>query len=352
MSREFLRPRRRMSVTIAMSLLLAIASACGGGASTAAGADEHIQITVSGYPVALYGLPYEVAIDKGIFKQNRIVIDKIVPASGGGTSVRAMTAGKLAFGEVATGAALQAYNAGAPVVIVAGSVPDLNDGYSITRKDAPFTSMQDLKGHVLGYTNPGSVTEVTQRLLIDQAGLQAKDFTFKSTGGLTEGLTLLKQGQVDMVALTDPQFTVEAGKGKIKAVFSSSQYIKSFQQTVIATSPLIVKENPDLIRRYLLSYKQAVEWIQAHPDEAGAIFAKYGEYDVAASQTAVKRLVTPVHWSLAISLEGLNLLLRGCLLAGVLKPGTDINWSEILNQSFLPAGTDKLDVTKINSLKS
>jgi NitT/TauT family transport system substrate-binding protein len=329
---------------------MASISGCGGGTSTAGG-DEHIQITVSGYPVALYGLPYEVGIDKGIFKQNRIVIDKIVPASGGGTSVRAMTAGRLAFGEVATGAALQAYNAGAPVVIVAGSVPDLNDGYSITRKDATFSSMQDLKGKVLGYTNPGSVTEVTQRLLIEQAGMQAKDFIFKSTGGLTEGLTLLKQGQVDMVALTDPQFTVEAAKGGIKAVFSSSQYIKQFQQTVIATSPIIVKENPDLIRRYLISYKQSVEWIQAHPDEAGAIFAKYGEYDVAASQSAVKRLINPSHWALAINLEGMNLLLKGCRLAGVLKAGTDINWSEVLDQRFLPAGIEKVDITKIISLK-
>lgn len=347
----FLRLPRRLPVTIAIALLLASATACRGGATSSGGAVDHIQITVSGYPTALYGLPYEVGIDKGIFKQNRIVVDKIVPATGGGTSVRAMTAGRLAFGEVATGAALQAYNAGAPVVIVAGGVPDLNDGYSITRKDAPFTSMQDLKGHVLGYTNPGSVTEVTQRLLIDQAGLQARDFTFKSTGGLTEGLTLLKQGQVDMVGLTDPQFTVEAAKGTIKAVFPSSQYIKRFQQTVIATSPLIVKENPDLIRRFLLSYKQAVEWIQGHPDEAGAVFAKYGEYDVSASQTAVKRLIDPVHWTLAINLEGLNLLLRGSVLAGVLKAGTDINWSEVLNQSFLPAGTEKLDLTRVTSLK-
>jgi NitT/TauT family transport system substrate-binding protein len=339
-------------VTITIGLLLASVSACGGSASTGgAAADDHIQITVSGYPTALYGLPYEVGIDKGIFKQNRIVVDKIVPTSGGGTSVRALTSGKLAFGEVATGAALQAFNAGAPVVIVAGAVPDLNDGYSITRKDAPFNSLQDLKGRVLGYTNPGSVTEVTQRLLIDQAGLQAKDFTFKSTGGLTEGLTLLKQGQVDMVGLTDPQFTVEAAKGTIKSVFTSSQYIKQFQQTVIATSPLMVKENPDLIRRYLLSYKQSVEWIQAHPDEAGAVFGKYGEYDVTASQTVVKRLINPVHWTLALNLEGLNLLLRGSRLAGVLKPGTEITWSEALNQSFLPAGTDKLDTTKIISLK-
>src|SRR5258707_10219111 len=111
------RPRGRVPVTVAIALLLALAAACGGGASSSVGAVDHIQITVSGYPTALYGLPYEVGIDKGIFKQNRIVVDKIVPASGGGTSVRAMTAGKLAFGEVATGAALQAYNAGAPVVI-------------------------------------------------------------------------------------------------------------------------------------------------------------------------------------------------------------------------------------------
>jgi NitT/TauT family transport system substrate-binding protein len=77
-------------------------------------------ITVTHWGSAFYGAPYAVAMEKGFFKAHGVDITGILTSNGGGTSVRNTLAGDLPFGEVALPAAIQAINAGQPLVIIGG----------------------------------------------------------------------------------------------------------------------------------------------------------------------------------------------------------------------------------------
>ena len=64
------------------------------------------------------GAPYGVAIDKGFFKKAGVDITGVISGEGGGTSVRAVIASSLGFGETSPAAAIAAINQGQDLKIV------------------------------------------------------------------------------------------------------------------------------------------------------------------------------------------------------------------------------------------
>ena len=56
------------------------------------------EIVVSNYGVTTNGMPYAVAMAKGFFKQQGADVTGILTSDGGGTTVRTMLGGSLAYG--------------------------------------------------------------------------------------------------------------------------------------------------------------------------------------------------------------------------------------------------------------
>ncbi len=61
-----------------------------------AGADE---IAVGNYGIAANGMPYAVALEKKLYQQEGANVTGIISSQGGGTSIRNMLAGGVAYGE-------------------------------------------------------------------------------------------------------------------------------------------------------------------------------------------------------------------------------------------------------------
>src|SRR6185295_98014 len=76
------------------------------------------EISVTQWGQSLYGAPFAVGMDKGLFKQAGIDITGIIGSGGGGTTVRNILASSTPYGEVALSAALAAANQGIDLVIV------------------------------------------------------------------------------------------------------------------------------------------------------------------------------------------------------------------------------------------
>ncbi|MDQ0217240.1 hypothetical protein ELQ35_08100 [Peribacillus cavernae] len=341
--------------TVMILLLMLILAGCGGKDSASStvesekkgkGKMDEIEISVTHYPTGLYGVPYNVGIDKGFFEEEGIKIKKIVGSSGGGTTVRNVLSGDLPFGDVSTSAVLQSYLAGAPLKIVGGGVQSVSDLVYVTRKDDKIEKVEDLKGKTWAFTNPGSVSETTSQLVLDAAGIDPKSLKLVASGGVSEGLTLLKEGEVDATLMLEPAYSVQ--KNDWKALFRVSDHVSAYQQSVIITSPQVIKQNPGLVKRFLAAYQKSVEWTYANPDEAGKIFAKYAEIDEAASVAALKDLEE--HWNSKIEVDSMNNVTKGMQLANTLKKGEEIVWEEVLDMSFLPE-EQRLDPSKLDSNK-
>src|SRR5680860_1139166 len=210
-------PPRLAALFAVLALALA---ACGGGeketapAATGDGGSDDIfemEITVTHFPTLLYAVPYLAGIEQGFFEEEGIRITGFAGSEGGGTTVRNVLAGGLPFGEVATPAAAQAYMAGAPIVAVGGGVQSVAELNWVTSLDSELHSIEDLPGHSVGYTSPGSVTQSTLNLSLANAGIDLEQVDARAMGGIGEGLTALGGGAIDAASNLEPVFSLDRG---------------------------------------------------------------------------------------------------------------------------------------------
>src|SRR5215813_1936951 len=101
---------RKLSKTLFGTLLLAAVAA-----PLPASAED---ILVTQYKADPSGAPYGVAIDKGFFKDAGLDITGVVSGEGGGTSVRAVIASSLGYGETSPAGVIAAIDGGQDIKIV------------------------------------------------------------------------------------------------------------------------------------------------------------------------------------------------------------------------------------------
>src|SRR5258708_8320859 len=106
-------------------------------ALVAAQAARAEQIVVSNYAVTTNGMPFAVAMDKGYFKEFGANVDGILTSDGGGTTVRNLLGGKLAYGEPAVSAIASAGQGGAPPRTANRTTPPLPQFHSTPHPTPP-----------------------------------------------------------------------------------------------------------------------------------------------------------------------------------------------------------------------
>ena len=100
-----------------------------------------------------------MALEKKFFQAEGVDITGIISSEGGGTTVRNMVAGGVIFGEMNPAAFIAAVQAGAKVRLVADTVPLIAGLVWAVKADSPIKTLQDIKGHKVGYTNPKSTSQ-------------------------------------------------------------------------------------------------------------------------------------------------------------------------------------------------
>lgn len=324
---------RLAAATIALTVTLA---GCGGGentdsaATTGGGGVREVSISVT-HPTDLYGLPWKVGMEKGFFEETGIKIAEIIPGEGGGSTLRNILSGKLPFGEVATTAVVKGYLAGAPVKVIGGGVQSVGDITFVSMANNPSVkSFKDVKRW--GFSNPGSITEALAYLLPEEVGLPPGSVERVPTGGTGAGIALLEAGDID-VFYAPPRVLLE-NKDKFRVLAQTSEFLPSFQQTVILSNPSYLEQHPDDARALLAGYAESVEWIQENPEEAGEIYAELGEISPEIGVEIVKTAVEENYWGVAFNPAALETAAKGLAATGGPK---EIPWSEVFTDEYLPA---------------
>src|SRR5258708_14938261 len=186
-------------------------------ALVAAQAARAERVVVSNCAVTTNGMPFAVAMDKGYFKEFGANVDGILTSDGGGTTVRNLLGGKLAYGEAAVSAIVSAVQGGADLRIVSGNVHTVAEFYWVAMPKSPVNSLKDLKGRKLGYTNPRSTSQALAILLIEANPLEANKVELVRTGGFRAGLTLLEIGGVGVVPVPEPPWAQNQGQRQLIA---------------------------------------------------------------------------------------------------------------------------------------
>lgn len=305
------------------------------------------EVTVTHWPLLLYNPPYQVAMENGYFEEEGIDIEGVAGSEGGGTTVRNVVTGGLPFGEVATPAAVNAYYAGSPLTIVAGTVNTPGTINWVTPKESDVEEMADLEGKTIGYTSAGSVTQNTSALSVARSDeLDVEDVEFKAMGGVSEGLTALEEETIDVAANLDPVFSSQQLDSEPwQVVFWAKDYIPEFLQTVLVVGPDIIEENPDVIEGYIRARNRGVEFVQENPAETAEIFASYNEgYDQEVMEMALENVGVDEYYATGeFTVEGLELIEEGMRNIDLID--REVEWSEIIDQSYVPEDK-RIDVSE------
>jgi NitT/TauT family transport system substrate-binding protein len=296
------------------------------------------EIVVSNYGVAANGMPYAVAMAKGFFKQNGAEVTGILTSEGGGTTVRTLLGGNLAFGEINLTAPVIAVQQGADLKIISDNVQTVAEFVWAVPKASPIQAPKDLKGKKIGYTNPRSTSQALALLVLEAAGLKPTDAELVKTGGFGEGIVALDLGAVDIAPIPEPLWSQH--KDKYRAVIRASDTLPPLDNVVGVTTSKAAATRGDFLRAVLRGRRQAVEFIYAYPDEAGAIIAKVYNLSPEVTTAAVRNLTSSHektgvrYWGIGnFSRKGMDDMIRAQRLVDALKG--DVDWNKLIDESFL-----------------
>ena len=226
------------------------------------------QITVGYSSTASAELPAWLAKETGIFAKNGLDV-QLVYFRGGTIATMALLARQTPISQGSGQASVNAALRGADTAMVAGGLVD-TEWWLLTRSD--IKSAEQLRGGTLAISPFGGLAESMTRIALKRLGLTpVRDIAFVQISGLQERLFALETGKVQGAMLPTPYKFVGQKRGFHNLVSVSLAY----QSTGVATTRTIIRESPDLVRRYVKSQIEAIHRIKTDRDTALKILVKY-----------------------------------------------------------------------------
>src|SRR5258705_186515 len=162
------------------------------------------EISVTQWGQSLYGAPFAVAMDKGLFKQAGIEITDIIGSGGGGTTVRNILASDTPYGEVALPAALAAAAQGLDLLIVNVGTRTIAESTLVTMPNSDIKTIHDLVGKKVAITSPKSSSEMIFLMELKASNIDASQITRIAAGGYPAAMTMIEHGGAAPAALIEP----------------------------------------------------------------------------------------------------------------------------------------------------
>jgi len=217
----------------------------------------------------------QVAKDRRIFDKHGIDAT-VIFISGSVRGIQAILAGEIPIGEGGGPGLASARLAGGDVVAVAGNVNVL-PYYLVSHPS--IKRHEDLKGKIGGTHIAGTTAEFALKVGLKKIGLDPlKDVSLRVIGGAIERMVALQKGIVQFTVVT------EAGKAQAErlgypTVVDMVTLQIPFPQNGIYTSTKLIRENPDLMRRYLRAYTEAIHFYKTHKEETLKVMRKYSRVE-------------------------------------------------------------------------
>jgi ABC-type nitrate/sulfonate/bicarbonate transport system substrate-binding protein len=248
---------------------MAVALILGLGFASAVQGAEAVTIRSSYAAVSGAFAPIWVAQEKGLFAKYGVTVELkyILPA----TATQSLIAGSLDICNPG-GELIEAGLTGHDVVFMHGV---LNRAVFSLYSKPELKNFADLKGKVIGVTQPGSTTDFIARILARQAGMiVGKDIRVLHLDGIPAIMTSLTQGNIDAGIISAPT-TVRARKAGLKELVNITEKNIPLIHVAFASTRRYLKENPDRARRYLQGYLEGLKIARTDAEQAKQAIGKY-----------------------------------------------------------------------------
>ena len=191
-------------------------------------------------------------------------------------TLQAILAGESPIAESAGPAVVSARAAGGDVVAIAGSVNILTY-YFVTVPS--IKRAEELKGKIGANQSPGTIADFALRVSLRKLGLDpAKDVSLRSIGVLYDRIAAMQKGIVQFTVLTEAEKPIVDKLGYPVLLDLISLRIP-FPQRGIYTTGKTIKEQPDMVRRYIRAYVEAIHYFKTRKEETIKIISKYSRVE-------------------------------------------------------------------------
>ena len=261
---------KRVSQLLIISIAIVMGALAAPGAATAQKINTAYISTTPGTSTVI-----QVAKDARIFDKHGID-PTVIFISGSVRGIQAILAGEIPIGEGGGPGLASARLAGGDVVAIAGNVNVL-PYYLVSHPS--IKRHEDLKGKIGGTHIAGTTAEFALKVGLKRIGLDPlKDVSLRVIGGAIERMVALQKGIVQFTVVT------EAGKAQAEklgypTVVDMVSLQIPFPQNGIYTSTKLIRENPDLVRRYIRAYTDAIHYYKTHKEETQKIMRKYSRVE-------------------------------------------------------------------------
>ena len=131
---------------------------------------------------------------------------------------------------------------------------------------------EQLKGGSVAIDRFGGTSDFFARIALKRLGMTpVKDVAIVQIGSVPERLTALQTGKVQAALLVSPDSFIAQKKGFYTLVHVSMPY----QSVGVATTRTFIRENPDIVRKYVKSQVEAVHRIKTDREMEKKVLGKY-----------------------------------------------------------------------------
>ena len=216
-----------------------------------------------------------VAKDARIFEKYGLDAT-IIFISGSVRGIQAILAGEIPIGEGGGPGLASARLAGGDVVAIAGNVNVLP--YYLVAQPS-IKRPEDLRGKIGGNHIAGTTAEFALRVGLKKLGLDPlKDVQLRVIGGTMDRMIALQKGIVNFTVATEPGKAMAEKLGFPTIVDLAALQIP-FPQNGVYTSTRFIREHPDIVRRYMRAYVEAIHFYKTRKEETIKISQKYSRLD-------------------------------------------------------------------------
>ena len=256
-------------------------------------------------------MPLWLAKEAGIFARNGLDVQAVrVHASVG---VMALMSGELQFvlasGPVVVDSALRGSN----VVYIAGGMSTL-DFVLVTRPE--IKTAEQLKGSTVGLSAFRGANPTATRFALQKLGLGPKDVSLIVVGGTSERIASLRLGKIQGTLFSPPQ-NITAQREGFNALADVAELGLPFVHIGVATTRTFIRDNPDIVRRYVKSHIEAIAAMKTDREMAIKTLTKYlgqikdrdvlvKSYEAAAPDNRISRKQYPYLAGLQMALDLLS----------------------------------------------
>ncbi len=243
------------------------------GAAAPAAAAEHVKLSLNFLPYGLH-VGFYVAKEQGWYREAGMEVE-ILKGEGSSDAVRRMGTGVVDFGFADLGSLVLGRSRGLKVKAL-GIVLDKDPSVMISLKSSGIKTPKDLEGKSIGALTASALRDTWPPLAqLNNVDVKKVTWVDMPSSAYVASLMSKKVHAIATYVTTLPSYEAQAKKiGEEVSVLYYADFGVDTYGVGLMTSEQMIKEKPDLVRRFVQVSMRGYAWAFENPDEAIPLFLK------------------------------------------------------------------------------